>query len=210
MAPKGSLKNGGIDLTFYEHEATILSFDNIRGQLLQDLGKPDLNISSRDMSLFTGRLQQFQEDALGLNAHKNINVPFRLPSKLFKVDSNGKLTTSHPLFQILLAAYSFMLNQGWNNNYDFITTGKRPKVIEMITHVTEVLIEKDIIRKPRIAFAASVDDQNRKALAKLARSTGGKLLNILLMVCEPLSHSIQFFSSKHSSRCVKSNPCITW
>ena len=174
MTPKGNLKNGGIDLTFYEHEATILSFDNIRGKLLQELGKPDLNITSRDMSLFTGRLQQFQEDALGLNAHKNINVPLRLPSKLFKVDSHGKLTTSHPLFQILLAAYSFMLHQGWTNNYDFITATRRTVVIDMIAYITEVLIEKNVIRKPRIAFAANVDDQNRKALAKLARSTGGK------------------------------------
>ncbi|KAI9289751.1 hypothetical protein BC943DRAFT_315067 [Umbelopsis sp. AD052] len=177
MTPKGNLKNGGIDLTFYEHEATILSFDNIRGKLLQELAKPDLNITSRDMSLFTGRLQQFQEDALGLNAHKSINVPFRLPSKLFKVDSNGKLKTSHPLFQILLAAYSFMLNQGWANNYDFITAAKRTLVIDMIVHITEVLIEKNVIRKPRIAFAANVDDQNRKALAKLARSTGANVVS---------------------------------
>jgi hypothetical protein len=174
MTPKGNLKNGGIDLTFYEHEATILSFDNIRGKLLQELGKPDLNITSRDMSLFTGRLQQFQEDALGLNAPKNINVPLRLPSKLFKVDSHGKLTTSHPLFQILLAAYAFMMHQGWTNNYDFITATRRTLVIEMIAYITEVLLEKNVIRKPRIAFAANVDDQNRKALAKLARTTGGK------------------------------------
>src|ERR1700722_2259416 len=106
MAPKGNLKNGGTDLTFYEHEATVLSFHSILSKLLQDLGNPDLNITSRQLSLFTGQLQQFQEDALGINATRAANAPFRIPAKLFKVDSNGKLTSSLPLYHILHAAYS--------------------------------------------------------------------------------------------------------
>jgi hypothetical protein len=174
MAPKENLKNGGIDLTFYEHEATIASFDSIRAKLIQDLGTPDLTITSAEMSLFTGCLQQFQEDALGVHAQRPTNAPLRLPAKLFKVDSSGKLSPSHPLYHILLAAYSFMVEQGWNNDYDFIATAKRPKVIEMISHITATLLRKTIIRKPRIAFAPSVDDQTRKAMTKLARSTHGK------------------------------------
>ncbi|KAJ2960467.1 hypothetical protein NQZ79_g4179 [Umbelopsis isabellina] len=175
MAPKANLKNGGTDLTFYEHEATVLSFHSILSKLLQDLGNPDLNITSRQLSLFTGQLQQFQEDALGLNATRAANAPFRIPAKLFKVDSNGKLTSSHPLYHILHAAYSYMIEQGWPDFTNFLSTAKKQKVIEMITYIKNILISKNIIRKPRIAFASSVNDQNRKALTKLARTTNASI-----------------------------------
>jgi hypothetical protein len=211
MAPKENLKNGGIDLTFYEHEATILSFENVRGRLVQELGNPDLSITSRDMSIFTGCLQQFQEDALGLNAQRPSSAPFRLPAKLFKAESNGKLTTSHPLYHILVAAYSFMLDQGWNNDYNFIATAKRAKVIEMISHITATLVRKNIIRKPRIAFASSVDDQNRKALAKLARSTNGKfsVFPNNLISFRWTTHILLYHSFYHSGR-IKRYSRVTW
>ncbi|CAG8839958.1 27538_t:CDS:1, partial [Racocetra persica] len=78
-----------IDLNYYELPATITRLDTVRERLIRELSQqyPDLsNVTSKELSLFLGHFQKFQEDALGRLVPRFDKIPPKIPAKLFKME----------------------------------------------------------------------------------------------------------------------------
>lgn len=182
-------KTGGVDLRYFEHSSTYSRFDPIKDYLLAGLSasQHDLTFTSRDLSMFTAQLQQFQEDALGLPAQRSPvatlqNHPPRIPSKLFKLDGDTLLTTESPLYKILFAAYQFRIMNTWKR-WDFTTPTKRDKNVEMVAYIRDHLVEKGVIRNPKIAFAEDVEDKIKQELSAIAEKLGGMCVGFCVPLC---------------------------
>ncbi|CAJ0638495.1 16327_t:CDS:2 [Entrophospora sp. SA101] len=151
-----------VDLRFFELSTTIALIDAIRKSLMQDLSRKNKkfkNTTSRELSIFLGRLQIFQEEKLGtrLKVPKKASFPTKIPSKLFKFGSATIPTTKSPIYHILKSAYKFKYSKKWEKwDWDNIE-----EITELISILRNVLIEKKIIKIPIIKFSPSLDSKRQ-------------------------------------------------
>ncbi|CAG8529906.1 17930_t:CDS:2, partial [Racocetra fulgida] len=131
-----------IDLNNYELPATITRLDTVREKLIRELSQqyPDLsNVTSKELSLFLGHFQKFQEDALGRLAPRFDKSPPKIPAKLFKLEPPPGHNS--PIYHIIRAAYKFRGQKKWKR-WDW----------EIRNH----LESKGLIKKPMILLGESV------------------------------------------------------
>ncbi|KAI8340710.1 hypothetical protein BC941DRAFT_500290 [Chlamydoabsidia padenii] len=173
---------------------------------LQTIGGGDSTITTLDLSVFLWQLQQFQQDHLGVLGNNfsdniNTNLPLRIPAKLFKLDQHHKtealtddskkkkpkkkkqqqqqipLDKTHPIYTILLSAYSFRFKNNWKQ-WDLNNTTRKAKIMELIQLIRDSLTENGFITTPRIAFGGSVPSLAKKKLATIVRRIGGDLVDM--------------------------------
>lgn len=181
--PKGTV----LDQRHYESSDVISQFEPICDQLMADLRShnADITLSGQDLSVFLWQLQRFQQDHLGvLGNHANGTVPLRIPAKLFKLGSHPVYDTAHnkkkkskktkkhldkthPIYTILLSAYSFRSDRHW----DF---ADKEATMQLIQHIRTTLLDHGFITPPRIEFGPSVPSSAKKSLTPLVRRLGGK------------------------------------
>lgn len=166
MAVARNPKGATIDLGYYESPSVIASFDNIKASLLRELRpqQPQIQLEARDLSLLIAQIQQFQIDNLGIHNRPN-QCPLRIPAKLFKLEE--PLDEKSPVYKILLAAYTYRISHGWHK-FEF-NPAKRTKYMDMVRFIREFLINEKVIQQPRIAFARSLGETERKTLTSMAK-----------------------------------------
>nr|CAG8484385.1 14089_t:CDS:2 [Entrophospora candida] len=168
-----------VDLRFYERSTTIAYIDAIRQSLIHDLASTNPNfktVTSRELSIFLGRLQIFQEEKLGtkLNVPKKSMLPTKIPSKLFKVEAT--LTNESPIYYLLQSAYMYKISKKWKKwNWDHNVKD----MIEMVSIVRNYLIEKGIIKNPVVMFNQSLVVKRIRELKKIVKKLGGRVTDKL-------------------------------
>lgn len=177
-----SRKSGGCDIAFYQAPDTIAQFEHIRLILTRDLqqSSPEgvIPTSGEELSLFIHALQQFQEDALGINrsptTEDSAAVTVRIPAKVFPRGNPEAITPNAPVYNILLAAYKYRQTQGWTE-WDFSNPANNTPYIKLIAHIRDALVSAGIVKNPFIAFADSVSSEERAALSDSIRTLGGSV-----------------------------------
>ncbi|KAG0307198.1 hypothetical protein BGZ97_000472 [Linnemannia gamsii] len=178
-----SRKSGGCDIAFYQAPDTIAQFEHIRLILTRDLqqSSPEgvIPTSGEELSLFIHALQQFQEDALGINrsptTEDSAAVTVRIPAKVFPRGNPEAITPNAPVYNILLAAYKYRQTQGWTE-WDFSNPANNTPYIKLIAHIRDALVSAGIVKNPFIAFADSVSSEERAALSDSIRTLGGAIV----------------------------------
>ncbi|KAG0362978.1 hypothetical protein BC939DRAFT_414631 [Gamsiella multidivaricata] len=171
-------KSGGPDLAYYQAPDTIAQFHHIANELTRDL-KADqegsiISPSGEELALFIQGLQQFQQDILGAhNAHNLPSASARIPAKLLR---SKTITTSSPIYKILLTAYRYRQRQGWLE-WDLSNPLKQTQYLSMIAHIREALVSSGMLRNPAIAFAESVNVEDREGLTASIHKLGGTLVS---------------------------------
>ena len=110
--------------------------------------------------MITATLQQFQEDVLGVNAPKP-HAMVRLPAKLFK-----DMSARGSLHAILRQCFEYKKTMDWRR-LDFQTPAKRDANLQLLMSVERVLLDRGLLKRPRIAFHRSVPASARPALKAL-------------------------------------------
>jgi len=113
--------------------------------------------TSRELAQLTAALQQFQEDALGVNAPRPAPM-LRLPAKLFK-----DLAPQGSLYWILRQCYEHKKAMDWRR-FDLTTPSKRDANLQMLQAVERLLLERGLLRRPKVAFDKAVPPATRHAL----------------------------------------------
>lgn len=177
-----SRKSGGCDIAFYQAPDTIAQFEHIRPILTRDLQQSNpegpIPASGEELSLFIHALQQFQEDALGINRASTTDdsaaVVVRIPAKVFPRGNAEVITPNAPVYNILLAAYKYRQNQGWAE-WDFSNPASTTAYIQLVAHIRDALVSTGIVKNPSIAFADSVSPEERASLSASIRTLGGNV-----------------------------------
>ncbi|CAG8462018.1 4040_t:CDS:2 [Scutellospora calospora] len=164
-----------IDLNYYELPATITRLDTIRERLIRDLSQqyPDLSsVTSKELSLFLGHFQKFQEDVLGRQAPRFDKIPPKIPGKLFKFEPPPGLNT--PIYHIIRAAYKFRGQKKWKRwEWEL----NRNDLIEMVKQIRNHLESKGFIKKPMILLRESVGGTHRQELIEHVNNLGGQVVH---------------------------------
>ncbi|KAF9108010.1 hypothetical protein BGX27_008501, partial [Mortierella sp. AM989] len=171
-------KSGGSDINFYRSPDIIAQFDYITNELTRDLqsSRPGsiISPSGEELALFIHALQQFQHDSLGPH---NTNIPSSapkiIPTKIFKSQT---ITPNSPVYKVLLSAYDYRLAQGWQE-WDLSDPTKQTQHLALLEHVREALISSGILKNPTIAFAESVNADDRETLANSINKLGGAVVS---------------------------------
>ena len=169
MAVARKAKDANVQLQFYEQINIIKSFESIKEPLLSELHhqQPDLTFEARDLSIFIGHLQQFQQDFLGINSIRPHNAPLRIPAKLFKVEPNQTLTVDSPIYHILRAAYTYRIAHNWRK-FDF-GPSKKSKNVDLIRSIRDELYQINLINLPAIGLDDSMPNSARKTIMNLTK-----------------------------------------
>ena len=111
--------------------------------------------TTRELAQLVAALQQFQEDVLGANSPKPRPMP-RLPTKLFRdMSARGSLTV------ILRQCFEYKKAMDWRR-LDLQSPTKRDANLQLLMSVEQVLLDKGILRRPKIAFHKSVPAAARR------------------------------------------------
>ncbi len=164
-------KGAALGASHYESSEIVNCFQDIIEPLTVDLKQRDTSFTARDLSLFVGQLQQFQQECLGA-FNRPPNPPIRIPAKLFKVSPKIPLTTETPIYTMLKTAYRHRLNHGWKK-WDFGNPLKKQRNADLVQAIRVHLVKKQYITIPRIAISDTVSDI--KAVYSLIKGIGGKL-----------------------------------
>ncbi|KAG0082025.1 hypothetical protein BGZ90_001041 [Linnemannia elongata] len=198
-----SRKSGGCDIAFYQAPDTIAQFEHIRPILTRDLQQSNpegpIPVSGEELSLFIHALQQFQEDALGINRASTTDdsaaVIVRIPAKVFPRGNAEVITPNSPVYNILLAAYKYRQNQGWAE-WDFSNPASTTAYIQLVAYIRDALVSTGIVKNPSIAFADSVSPEERASLSASIRTLGGAIVedhqqasHIVHVVADKRDHS---------------------
>ncbi|KAF9144226.1 hypothetical protein BG015_000176 [Linnemannia schmuckeri] len=178
-----SRKSGGCDIAFYQAPDTITQFEHIRPILTRDLQQSNpegpIPASGEELSLFIHALQQFQEDALGINraltTDDSAAAAVRIPAKVFPRGNAEAITANAPVYNVLLAAYKYRQTQGWTE-WDFSNPANSTPYIQLIAHIRDALVSTGIVKNPSIAFADSVSPEERASLSVSIRMLGGTVV----------------------------------
>ncbi|KAF9905397.1 hypothetical protein EC991_001692 [Linnemannia zychae] len=174
-----SRKSGGCDIAFYQAPDTIAKFEHIRTSLIPDLQQysPDASgpASAEELSLFIHGLQQFQEDALGINSASrgddSVTATVRIPAKVFP----RQVDDIEANYYVLRIAYEYRQSQGWSD-WDFSNPDNKIPYIKMVAHIRNKLVSSGIIKNPSIAFADSVSPEERATLSASIRTLEGEIV----------------------------------
>ncbi|KAG9071193.1 hypothetical protein KI688_008738 [Linnemannia hyalina] len=177
-----SRKSGGCDIAFYQAPDTIAQFEHIRPILTRDLQQSNpqgpIPASGEELSLFIHALQQFQEEALGINraptTEDSAAVSVRIPAKVFPRGNTEAITPNAPVYNILLAAYKYRQNQGWAE-WDLSNPANTTAYIQLVAHIRDALVSTGIVKNPSIAFGDSVSPEERASLSASIRTLGGAI-----------------------------------
>ncbi|KAL1920036.1 uncharacterized protein VTP21DRAFT_1182 [Calcarisporiella thermophila] len=170
-------KTGGVDAKYYERPSVIAKFEPLREALQQEFTREaDFNITARDLAALSAALQQFQEDALGINVSRSLSSdlhPVRIPAKLFKLeDEENENVTNSALFHILKAAYQFRILNKWRR-FDLSTEGsKREKNVELILYIHEALVDIGLIRVPKVFLTSWIAEDEQQTLIEYLERMG--------------------------------------
>ncbi|CAO3622175.1 unnamed protein product [Cunninghamella echinulata] len=148
-------------------------FENLCEPLLTELqlqNGSDFQFDTRDLSIFIGQLQQFQQEYLGIFNRPTNNPPLRIPSRLFKTNHPATMMNNtannnknkrkpsytsplsykqHPLYIILLAAYIFRIKHNWKK-WELNNPSKKMKNMELVQYIRTYLIKQKFIIPPKI------------------------------------------------------------
>ena len=157
-----------IDFNYYEQPSTISYFDSILQDLRQDLTSVgvDATITAPELAYFTARFLQFQQDALG-SQH---NVPTRLPTQLFRVESLAKPS---PLYTILKAAYCFQSDKDLSD-WQFDAPEEKDIYLQLVVEVRNALEQDGYYKPPMVAFDEKVQDSKKQEWTHFVQTLGGK------------------------------------
>jgi SWI/SNF related-matrix-associated actin-dependent regulator of chromatin subfamily C len=123
--------------------------------------------TNRELAQLTATLQQFQEDVLGVHAPRPPPM-LRLPSKLFK-----DLAPQGALAAILRHCYEYKKSQDWRR-FDLQTPSKRDANLQLLMAVERDLLDRGLVRRPRITLHRSLPTATRTALKALFASVGAE------------------------------------
>ncbi|KAI8394145.1 uncharacterized protein BYT42DRAFT_542295 [Radiomyces spectabilis] len=164
-----------VDFNFYEQPGTIFYFDAILESLRHDLASEgaDTTFTAPGLAHFTARFQKFQEDTLGREASEvaNHDLPPRIPSSLFRIEN---LTTSSPLYVILLAAYSFQSDSDISD-WQFDAPEEKDIYLDLVKHIRKRLAETGVYRAPCIYFDDKMAPEKKEKLVGMVESLGGEI-----------------------------------
>ncbi|CAG8709868.1 10303_t:CDS:2 [Dentiscutata erythropus] len=167
-----------VDLNYYELPTTITRIDTIREKLIRELSQqyPDLsNVTSKELSLFLGQFQKFQEDALGRLTPRFDKIPPKIPAKLFKLEPAPGLNL--PIYHTIRTAYKFRAQKKWKR-WDWELN--RNELIEMVKQIRTHLESKGFIRKFMILLGESVaGGTHRQELIEHINNLGGQVTHDL-------------------------------
>lgn len=149
-------RGAALGASFYESPEIVDCFQDIIEPLTVDLKQRDTSFTARDLSLFVGQLQQFQQECLGA-FNRPPNPPLRIPAKLFKVTPKVSLTIDTPIYTMLKTAYRHRLNHGWKK-WDFGNPLKKQRNADLVQAIRVHLIKKQYITIPKIAISEQVSD----------------------------------------------------
>lgn len=165
-------KGAALGQSHYESSEIVDCFEGLIKPLTIDLKQREATFTARDLSLFVGQLQQFQQECLGA-FNKPPNAPVRIPAKLFKVNPKRQLTKDSAIYTMLKSAYRFRINHGWKK-WDFSNPAKKQKNADLVQAIRNQLIKKRYIMVPKIAIMEPVPDTTRKTITSLVKKIGGK------------------------------------
>lgn len=192
--PRGAV----LDQKYYESKDIISYFDNLCEPLLAELrlqkNGSDLQFDARDLSIFIGQLQQFQQENLGIFSKPTSNLPLRIPARLFKMNHPSAVNNTsgsgskknkkkpsyttplsfkqHPLYIILLAAYIFRIKHNWKK-WELNNPSKKLKNFELIQFIRTYLIKQKFIIPPKILLDKSVPNNAKKTIQSLVKKING-------------------------------------
>lgn len=165
-------KGAALGQSHYESSEIVDCFEGLIKPLTIDLKQREATFTARDLSLFVGQLQQFQQECLGA-FNKPPNAPVRIPAKLFKVNPKRQLTKDSAIYTMLKSAYRFRNIHGWKK-WDFSNPAKKQKNADLVQAIRNQLIKKRYIMVPKIAIMEPVPDTTRKTITSLVKKIGGK------------------------------------
>ncbi|KAF9096848.1 hypothetical protein BGX23_010296 [Mortierella sp. AD031] len=176
-----SRKSGGCDIAFYQAPDTIAHFDQICTELTRDLQQSNqeaaIPASGEELALFIHALQQFQEDTLGLNrgSPTDYSTTARIPAKVFRINTAAAITTSSPIYKVLLTAYQYRHSQGWTE-WDFSNPAKTALYVQMVSHIHDALASSSLI-KYFVAFADSVSKEDQSSFMDMIDALKGAVVS---------------------------------
>ena len=123
--------------------------DDLRHALI-DEHYLDFKASNKDLAEMATAIQNLQEEILGKTIIDRQEVPMtRLPAKCFR-----SLHTHGALHNILRVAYDFMKEQKYASLE--LSAERHPLYIEMLKKMENVLLEKNLIQRPRIFLSPNI------------------------------------------------------
>ncbi|KAF9173253.1 hypothetical protein BGX21_008715 [Mortierella sp. AD011] len=169
-------KSGGSDINFYRSSDTIAQFEYIANDLTRDLQSSQpgsiISPSGEELALFIHAIQQFQHDSLGpQNPNVPSSAPKIIPAKIFR---SKTITSSSPVYKVLLAAYDYRHKQGWQE-WDLSDPAKQAQHLVLLEYIRGVLVSSGTLKTPSIAFADSIGAEDRAHLTDSITKLGGVL-----------------------------------